>query len=108
MATDQIIAITTTFSTSVAAEACGRRLVEQRLAACVQLEGPITSIFRWRGAVDVATEWRCTCKTTAQRQTECVAAIMAEHDYQTPQITIATVVGSPSYAAWIRESVIIG
>ena len=50
----EIIAIATTFSSKAAAEACGNRLVESRLAACVQVEGPITSFYRWQGAVDTA------------------------------------------------------
>ena len=105
MPASQIIAVTTTFSSSVAAEACGRRLVEARLAACVQVEGPITSIYRWRDAVETAAEWRCVCKTAAAREHECVAAILAAHDYTTPQITVTPLAGSAAYVAWVCESV---
>lgn len=105
MNTAELISITTTFSSREAAEACGRRLVELRLAACVQVEGPVTSLYRWRGAVETAVEWRCVCKTTGEREAECVAAILVAHDYDTPQIAVARLAGSPAYAAWIRESV---
>jgi periplasmic divalent cation tolerance protein len=101
----ELISITTTFSSREAAEACGRRLVESRLAACVQVEGPITSLYRWQGTVETAVEWRCACKTTGEREAECVAAIVAAHEYDTPQIAVARLAGSPAYAAWIRESV---
>jgi periplasmic divalent cation tolerance protein len=101
----ELISITTTFSSREAAEACGRRLVESRLAACVQVEGPITSLYRWQDAVETAVEWRCACKTTGEREAECVAAIVAAHEYDTPQIAVARLAGSPAYAAWIRESV---
>ena len=101
----EIISIATTFSSRAAAEACGRGLVEGRLAACVQVEGPITSMYRWRDAVETAEEWRCVCKTAADRQQACVAAILAVHDYTTPQITVTELSASAAYVAWVRESV---
>ena len=105
MTTDDLISITSTFASREEAEACGRRLVESRLAACVQVEGPITSLYRWRNAVETAVEWRCACKTTGEREHECVAAIVAAHGYETPQVAVARLTGSPAYVAWIRESV---
>lgn len=51
-------------SESVAAE-LATALVEERLAACVQVLGPVASTYRWRGAVERATEWLCLAKTTA-------------------------------------------
>lgn len=105
MATDHVISITTTFPTVEAAAACGRRLVELRVAACAQVEGPLTSVYRWQAGVETAVEWRCICKTVPERQAACVAAISDGHAYATPQITIATLVGSADYAAWVRESV---
>jgi periplasmic divalent cation tolerance protein len=105
MTASEIVAITTTFSGRDAAEACGRRLVAARLAACVQIEGPITSVYRWQGAVETAAEWRCVCKTAAEREEACVAAILAGHEYATPQLTVARLTGSAAYAAWVRECV---
>lgn len=101
----QIVAITTTFASRKQAEDCARRLVDGRLAACVQVEGPMTSVYRWQGAVETSREWRCTCKTSVERQASCVAAIIADHGYSTPQITVAELTCSASYAAWVRESV---
>ncbi|MFM7520433.1 MAG: divalent-cation tolerance protein CutA [Planctomycetota bacterium] len=106
MLSEQLISITTTFSTSAAAEACGRRLVEMRLAGCVQVEGPLTSMYRWQGRLETATEWRCVCKTVADREMDCIAAIMALHDYEIPLIAVVAVRGSPAYAAWIRDSLV--
>jgi periplasmic divalent cation tolerance protein len=105
MTTPEILAISTTCSSREAAEALGRELVETRLAACVQVEGPIASIYRWQGVVETATEWRCLCKTTAEREAACVAAILAAHDYDTPQIAVARVAASPAYAACVGASV---
>src|SRR5215212_1688119 len=49
------------------AERLARDLVERRLAACVQVLGPISSTYRWRGAIETADEWLCIIKTTAAR-----------------------------------------
>lgn len=100
-----IVSITTTFASRGAAEACGRRLVEARVAACAQIDGPVTSIYRWRAAVESAEEWRMTCKTAPAVEAACVAAIVAVHDYETPQVTTARLAATPAYAAWVRESV---
>lgn len=105
MASDHLVVITTTFPTSTAAEACGRRLVEMRVAACVQVEGPFTSVYRWKDAVETAMEWRCVCKTVAECEETCITVIKSIHAYATPQITVATVIGSPDYSAWVRDSV---
>ncbi len=103
--TSPILEISTTFDRREAAEACARRLVEERLAACVQVEGPLSSVYRWQGAIESAEEWRCVCKTTADRQAECLAAIAMLHDYETPQLIVAEMAASEPYAAWVRESV---
>lgn len=103
MTGDAILAISTTFPARAAAEACGRRLVEERLAACAQIDGPVTSIYRWRQAIEQTEEWRLTCKTTPAAEAACVAAIQARHDYELPQVTITAVAATPAYAAWVRE-----
>ena len=100
-----LVVIVTTFDKREAAVACGRRLVEGALAACVQVDGPVTSIYRWQGSVEAAEEWRCTCKTTPARREACLAAILAAHPYETPQLTVAVVGATRSYAAWVEQSV---
>ena len=68
-----IVEIRTTFASRGAAEACSARLVAERLAACVQIDGPLRSTYAWNGAIESAEEWRCTCKTTvAGRPPACV------------------------------------
>jgi periplasmic divalent cation tolerance protein len=75
------------------------------LAACVQIDGPVHSTYRWRGAVETAVEWRCTCKTTPARAEACVAAIVAGHPYATPEVLVRQATATPAYAAWVRDSV---
>lgn len=100
-----LVEIATTFSSREAAAACAERLVTARLAACVQVDGPLASTYRWQSAIETATEWRCTCKTTTAGRDACVAAILGSHEYQTPQLIVAAVEATAAYAAWVRESV---
>jgi periplasmic divalent cation tolerance protein len=78
------------------------------LAACVQIDGPVHSTFRWQGAVETAVEWRCTCKTTPIRAEACVAAIVAGHPYATPEVLVRQATATPAYVAWVRDSVARG
>jgi periplasmic divalent cation tolerance protein len=100
-----IVEIRTTFPSRPAAEACGDRLVGLGLAACVQVQGPISSIYRWQGAVERAEEFVCTCKTTGAAATACEQEIRELHPYATPEILVTPCHGSAPYAAWVRESV---
>lgn len=102
---EDIVEIRTTFGSRAEAEACAARLVEGRFAACVQVEGPIRSIYRWRSAVEQAEEYRCTCKTTVDRAAACVEAVRRVHPYENPELIRAVVSAAPDYAAWVRSSV---
>lgn len=104
--TDDVVAeIQTTFADRDAAEACANRLLAGRLAACVQIDGPVHSTYRWQDAVETAAEWRCTCKTTPARAAACIAAIVAGHPYTTPEVLVRESQATTVYAAWVRESV---
>jgi len=100
-----LVEIRTTFGSPAAAAACAERLVRERLAACVHVDGPLRSFYSWEGTLTVAEEWRCSCKTTAAARGACVAAILADHDYETPQVVVAPLEASAGYAAWVRENV---
>ena len=102
---DGVIEVRTTFAGRSEAESCATLLVERRLAACVQIDGPITSVYRWKTAVETAQEWRVTCKTMAAHRAACVAAIAAVHGYETPEVLVSPVEAGEAYAAWVRESV---
>jgi periplasmic divalent cation tolerance protein len=104
--TEQVIAeIRTTFSSRHDAVACGNSLIERGLVACVQIEGPLTSIYRWQGAMETVEEFCCRCKTTPTAAPACEAAIMSLHPYDTPAILLTFCCGSTGYAAWVRETV---
>jgi periplasmic divalent cation tolerance protein len=98
--------VTTTVATRADAERIAQVLVEERLAACVQVAGPIISIYRWHGATERATEWYCHCKTTRARYPALEARLRELHPYDTPEIIALPIVTAlPAYLAWIEESV---
>jgi periplasmic divalent cation tolerance protein len=87
------------------AERISAALVERRLAACVQVVGPVSSRYRWQGEVETAREWLCLAKTEASRYGEVEAAIRELHSYEEPEIVATPIVtGSAGYLAWISES----
>jgi len=97
--------VSTTTETREEARRIARRLVERRLAACVQVLGPIESTYRWRGAVETAAEWLCLAKTRAERFAEVRDAIAEMHPYEVPEIVAAPLVaGSEAYLAWLDAS----
>lgn len=100
-----LVEIRTTFPDRAAAAACAERLVRDRLAACVQVDGPVASTYAWHGALEQAEEWRCTCKTTAGRAPACRAALTATHPYEVPELIESVVTASAAYAAWVSASV---
>lgn len=81
-------------------------LVERRLAACVQVVGPIVSRYRWRGAIEEEQEWQCLAKTTGGAYEAVEAAIREIHSYDEPEIVATPIVaGSPGYLEWVSQSV---
>jgi periplasmic divalent cation tolerance protein len=79
-------------------------LVEQRLAACVQVVGPVRSTYRWQGVVETATEWLCLAKTRLVIVDDVIATVRAIHSYDTPEIVATPIVaGDADYLAWIDD-----
>ena len=85
------------------AERITRSAVEQGLAACGQVIGPVTSTYRWEGKVEQAEEWLCLLKTTRGRYPDLQRHAVGMHSYRNPEI-IATAItaGAPDYLDWIR------
>jgi periplasmic divalent cation tolerance protein len=70
-------------------ERIAERLVAERLAACVQISGPITSTYHWKGKIEQEREYVCTAKTSRKNYPEIEKIILELHPYETPEI-IAT------------------
>ncbi len=98
----EYIQVMTTVEQRSDAERIARTLVEKRLAACVQIAGPVTSYFHWEGKLDSAEEYLCFIKSRADLFPELEAAIGEMHPYEVPEI-IATPVtsGGTDYANWL-------
>ena len=81
-------------------------LVEESLAACVNLAGPIDSVYRWHGKIENAQEFLMLIKTTSAKSAKTIARLRELHSYQLPEaIEIDIEGGSTEYLRWIRESV---
>ena len=94
--------VVTTVDSEEAAGRLARGITGARLAACVQIVGPIKSVYWWQGELEEAREWQLIMKTTTARIAELEDHIKENHDYDTPEIT-ATVIsgGNWDYLDWI-------
>jgi len=96
--------VTTTTETKEQAQTIAQHLVDAKLAACVQITGPITSIYRWKGKVENAQEWLCLIKTRDDLYNKVEAAIKSKHPYETPEIIAVPIVkGSKEYLSWLDD-----
>lgn len=104
-ATNDFVCVLTTIDSEDRADQIARGLVERRLAACVQVQGPIRSTYRWRGAIEQSAEWICVAKTTREKYQQVEDAIRQLHSYEEPEIVaVPLVAGSDSYLGWLRSS----
>jgi periplasmic divalent cation tolerance protein len=100
----EYIQVATTTAHREDAERIARALVEQRLAACVQVVGPIGSTYRWRGNIETAQEWQCWAKSRRDLYDKIEQAIRAIHPYEVPEIlAVPVAAGSAGYLAWMEE-----
>ena len=98
------IIVATTTGTRHDAERIATELVERHLAACVQIAGPIRSIYRWQGAVEDSEEWLCTAKTGQGRLAAIDALVREIHPYEVPELVATPIVGgSAAYLKWLGE-----
>jgi len=96
--------VTTTTGTKHDAEQIAAELVERRLAACVQIGGPIRSTYHWQGAVETSEEWLCTMKTSRPHLAGIREVLEQLHPYDLPELVATPIVdGSDAYLAWLRE-----
>ncbi len=80
-------------------------LVENRLAACVNLVAPIRSVYRWEGKIWDEKEWLLIIKTQKHRFEELEKKVKSLHSYSVPEITSLPITeGSSAYLDWIREN----
>lgn len=103
--TDKRIVMTTAGSKDEA-DKIATALVDARLAACVNVLGPMASTYRWQGKVERAEEFLLLIKTTAAATESVRAALKQTHSYEVPELVVLTIEsGSDAYLEWIAENV---
>jgi periplasmic divalent cation tolerance protein len=106
MMTDKRLVLTTAGS----AEEANRiavALVERRLAACVNVVAPISSVYRWKEKVEHAQEWLLLIKTTSAAADAIADTLQELHSYELPECVVVPIEGgSEAYLNWIGENVL--
>lgn len=99
-----LVQITTTTDSADAARKIADHLVDRRLAACVQVTGPLVSTYRWKGSVERTDEFICLIKTRRELSGAVEESIRSMHSYENPEIVVTAIEGgSPDYVAWIES-----
>jgi periplasmic divalent cation tolerance protein len=105
MKPEDFVVVLVTAGAAEEAARIGRTLVEERLAACANVVGPIRSVYRWQGAVEEAAEHLLLVKARAADLPALEACVRALHSYQVPEVlALRVVAGSGPYLAWLAES----
>jgi periplasmic divalent cation tolerance protein len=100
------VIVLTTIGESADAISLARTLVEERLAACVNVLPPMTSLYRWQGNVEQDREQQMVIKTEAKRLEALQARLRELHPYELPEFLVLPAGGgSAAYLAWVAESV---
>jgi periplasmic divalent cation tolerance protein len=101
-ATNELMIGWTTVASPDEAQVLARGLIDSRLAACVQVQGPVTAYYRWQGEVETGQEYRLTVKFSAARSAELKDWLLRHHPYETPQwLAVAAKDASADYANWV-------
>ena len=85
------------------ARTLARALVDEGLAACVNVHGPMTSIYRWKGAVEEEPERQLVIKTARVRLPDIEARLRALHPYDVPELIVLNAQGGAAYGAWVVD-----
>lgn len=104
---DSVLLVMSSLPDAAAARQLARRLVDDRLAACVSVLPACTSVYRWQGAVETAAEVPLLIKTTAGCYAALESAIRAAHPYELPEIVAVPVQrGLPAYLDWVASETV--
>ena len=99
----KVFLVLSTFGDRATAETCAQHLVKHRHAACVQIDGPIRSVYQWKGEIEADDEFRLLVKTSSQALDGCVTALQKQHPYDLPEIIVLNADASTAYASWVSE-----
>lgn len=103
--TDKVV-IMVTASSRRECRKIARRLIEEKLAACVNISQPVQSVYRWEGKIEQSKEFLMFIKTNRDLFPQIKAEIDLVHSYHTPEIICLPIIdGSPNYLQWVGDSV---
>lgn len=105
MAATTVILALTTEADAERAEALAQQLLERRLAACVALT-PVTSLYRWQGAIERSSEVQLLIKSRADQLAELEAAVHGLHSYATPEWLHWPASAGAAYGQWLMQNCI--
>jgi periplasmic divalent cation tolerance protein len=105
-ADDAIAIVLTTVGVDFDAVAIARILVEEQLAACVNVLPVMTSVYQWKGKAEQDQEQQLVIKTTASSVVGLAARLRALHPYELPEFLVLGASASEQYAKWVGESVL--
>ena len=98
----EYIQVLTTVEHKTDAENIAKILVEKRIAACVQIIGPITSYFQWQGKLDSAQEYLCLIKSRDDLFSELESEVKSIHPYEVPELLATPIIkGGKEYLNWL-------
>jgi periplasmic divalent cation tolerance protein len=101
---NECILVLTTMPADGRADDLARTLVEERLAACVNVHDPMSSTYRWRDGIETERERQIVIKTTSANLAALEARLRALHPYELPEVVVVTAAASDAYSAWIDET----
>ena len=105
MASDQFVIVLTTLPVEGDVEKFASQLVEERLAACVNILPAMRSVYRWKKAVERSDERQLVIKTTRARITALEARLRKLHPYDVPEFVVLPIdSGSADYLSWLSET----
>lgn len=101
---NDILLVVTNMPDAQAAAKLAQQLIEERVAACVNQLAPCTSIYRWQGSIETATEVPLLIKTTRAAYPRLEQLIRAVHPYELPEIiAVSVIAGLPAYLGWVSQ-----
>jgi len=104
----KLVLVLTTLGADADAPAFARTLIEERLAACVNVLPAMTSIYRWKGRIDQEREQQLLIKTAVDRLEALAARFRELHPYELPEFIVLDAEASTAYAEWIDDSIRAG
>jgi len=105
MSVPEFVVVLVTTANAEEGARLGRTLVEERLAACANVIGPMRSIYRWQGALEDAEEYLVLLKARGADVAAVEARVQALHSYDVPEVlALPVTAGSASYLAWLADA----